>query len=184
MKSINESDLELKKSTAEYTRDAELIAQTLLAQKTKEELAAMLAVEIITKQIDADLRAIYEPHIAELKAETAKLQLDLHAEVEKTAQNYWDRLSTASDQLTKIHSKNHARAKKAALVAANNRAQIIGKDEVLIEYFTLSDAGFFKQRGAKKQFDQDMAEKHGIEEKTVQAWRLEIQRFVDSLPNE
>lgn len=184
MKKANDPSLELKKSTAEYTRDAELIAQQLMADKTKEELAAMLAVEVITKQIDADLREIYAPQIAALKAETASLDLDRRAEAKKESQHYLDRLITARDQLTKIHSSNHERARKAALVAANNRSITAEKEEVLIEYFTLSDTGFFKQRGAKNQFDQKMAERYYLDQKTVEKWRLEIQRFVKGLPIE
>jgi predicted Mrr-cat superfamily restriction endonuclease len=184
MKKTNDPSLELKKSTADYTRDAELITQQLLAEKTKEELAAMLAVEMITKQIDADLREIYDPQITAIKAETASLELDRRAEAKKESQHYLDKLIIARDQLTKIHSKNHERARKAALVAANNRAKIVGKEDVFIEYFTLSDTGFFKQRGAKKQFDQKMSERHCLDEKTVEKWRLEIQRFVKGLPIE
>lgn len=177
-------DLELKKTTAEYTQDAEILAQVLLAMKTKEELASMLALEIITKQIEEDLKAIYEPKLAVMEADRKRLERASKEDAEKMLRTYLDKYIVARGTLTEIHAKNKSKAMMAAQKSAHNRSEIVGKDQVMIEYFTLSTDGYFNKRGAKSKFDKEMANKHGIDAKTVEKWRLQIQRFVASLPEE
>lgn len=177
-------DLELEKTTAEYGRDAEILAQVLLALKTKEELASMLALEIITKQIEEDLKAAYEPKLAAMKADQERLERASKDNAEKMLSKYLDKYIVAQGTLAEVHAKNKKKAMKAAQKSAHNRAQSIGKDQVMIEYFTLRDTGYFNKRGSKTAFDNAMAKKHGVEPGTVEGWRLEIQRYIDSLPVE
>ncbi|MNF86873.1 hypothetical protein D3C85_907540 [compost metagenome] len=177
-------DLELEKTTAEYGRDAEILAQALLALKTKEELASMLALEIITKQIEEDLKAVYEPKLAAMKADRERLERASKDDSEKMLSKYLDKYIVAQGTLAEMNAKNKQKSMKAAQKSAHNRSESFGKDQVMIEYFTLRDAGYFNKRGSKTAFDKAMAQKHGLEPGTVEAWRLAIQRYIDSLPDE
>ena len=51
------------KSTEEYTAAANMLAQQLLKTESKEYLATRLALELITKQMQEDAQAQYQPQI-------------------------------------------------------------------------------------------------------------------------
>lgn len=174
------ADLEMKKTNAEYSRYAEILAQHLLAMKTKEELASMLALEIITKEIEADYKALYGPKLAEMRKNTERIE----AETVRMLSTYLDKYFVVQGNLTEVHARNKSKAMRAARESAHRRSEVIGKEQVINEYFTRRGTGHFEKRGAKTAFDKEMAAKHGVEPKTVEGWRLEIQRFIDSSPDE
>ncbi len=177
-------NLELSKSTEEYSKDAEMLAKALMVMKTKEELASLLALEIITKQIEADYKELYEPRLAAMKAERERLEREDKEKNERMLKNYIEKYFVAQGTLAEIHAKNKSRSMNASQQSAHKRSEILGKDLVMIEYFTLRNEGYFNKRGAKAAFDRTMAQKHGVEPGTVEGWRLEIQRFIESLPDD